>query len=209
MSSFAGAERRQKRKSKLKSMMSRKSIDKKEADKIKQLMVREAINLQVQAKVEGNADTAPADEGGERLRAMLKRKSLTPEEALLVKQMMMKEASNSSTSNISTSNERRNDTTVNTATGKSDPTIRLIVCHRRAKHSIREIACQRKHPTTPARKHRSSKVLFDYVSQNVDELDIAVGETVEILDKQSDGWYRVRKTSDKQYCTGGLVQEII
>ena len=47
--------------------------------------------LQVQAKVVGNADTAPADAGGERLRAMLKRKSLTPEEALLVKQMMMKE----------------------------------------------------------------------------------------------------------------------
>ena len=69
-------------------------------------MVREAVNLQVQAKVVGNADTAPADASGERLRAMLKRKSLTPEEALLVKQMMMKEASNSSTSNISTSNER-------------------------------------------------------------------------------------------------------
>ena len=78
MSSFAGAERRQKRKSKLTSMMSRKSINKKEADKIKQLMVREAVNLQVQAKVEGNADTAPADEAGREIASNAETKKFNP-----------------------------------------------------------------------------------------------------------------------------------
>lgn len=178
-------------------MMSRKSIDKDEADKIKQLMVREAVNLQVKAKVGVSDDTAPADRDEKKLRAMLKRKSLTPEEALLVKQMMMKEARNSSISNISTISECREKPLQPNPQQKSDTlnnTLNDFLSTSELATSGDSILIQTP-STTPVRKHRSSKVLFDYVSQNVDELDISVGETVEILEKQSDGWYRVRKIS--------------
>ena len=116
-----------------------------------------------------------------------------------MKQMMMKEASNSSTSNISTSNERDPKTLQSIPPQESQTLSDTFDCLPSTSKTFdtRDSMSTQTPSTTPIRKHRSSKVLFDYVSQNVDELDIAVGETVEILDKQSDGWYRVRKTSDQ------------
>ena len=56
MASFPPPMVDRKQKSKLKSMMSRKSISKKEADAIKNMMMREAVNLQVEDKVVATDD---------------------------------------------------------------------------------------------------------------------------------------------------------
>jgi len=197
MASFPPPMVDRKQKSKLKSMMSRKSISKKEADAIKNMMMREAVNLQVEDKVVANDDDNNNNNNmmknmeGKDLRQMLQRKSLSPEDARMIKEMMIREAQQNS-------NNNNNNDNINNIGQQVLDTNDNIINNKHDNFGIAVSSNVIRAPPIPKKekKRRPSKVLFDYTSQQVDEVDISVGEEVEIIEKQSDGWYRVRKTSN-------------
>jgi hypothetical protein len=191
-----------KQKSNLKSMMKRKSLSPEDALLVKEMMIREAVNIQVTEKVGDNiADVktiASRDVGGKDLKSMLKRKSLSSKDALLIREMMIKEAQKNKNTEVNINN------IVGTTNSNSDISNNKRNSDRN-NNNTDAIQCTSNTPPSFFKKRekqnsnrRSSKVLFDYTSQEVDEIDISVGEVVEIIEKQSDGWYRVRKTSNAE-----------
>ena len=189
-----------KQKPDLKSMMQRKSLSPEDALLVKEMMIREAVNIQVTEKVGDNIPdvktSAGRDVGGNDLKSMLKRKSLSAKDARLIKEMMIKEAQKNKNTEVNinniddtaNSNNDVNSSERNSGTSNNN----TLQCTSNAPPSI----VKEKEKLNPHR--RSSKVLFDYTAQEVDEVDISVGEVVEIIEKQSDGWYRVRKTSNAE-----------
>uniref|UniRef100_A0A8C5ME40 Proline-serine-threonine phosphatase-interacting protein 1 n=1 Tax=Leptobrachium leishanense TaxID=445787 RepID=A0A8C5ME40_9ANUR len=63
-------------------------------------------------------------------------------------------------------------------------------------------------PSVQYNNSQDYTVLYDYTAQNIDELDISVGDVVKVIKEGDDGWWTVEKDGNKGFVPGSYIEKL-